>query len=271
MKDLKAAANIRDIRRKFLEAKAASEGVLQLQDMLDAMEALGADREECILALCEACKVTRDEMREMLSGDAGEPLKEVLDECKKLLDLLRENDGNEEAPEAKSKPDESDDRPDMAPDHGSDDEETKKPKKAKKPKADDPEDAQKSVAVPGNGTEMQVQTDVQSILTQNNVLLASLITEVQKLNELMTQYLAAEVAEENEPEDKPEDEAKPEAETQMADGEKPAVGTAPAADVPPPAEGGKTSDEDEATSKIVEQKLAEIKATLAKVKKTASI
>jgi hypothetical protein len=133
---------------------------------------------------------------------------------------------------------------------------TKKPKKSKKPPTEEPEDGEKSVAVPGNGSDMTVQTDVQAILTQNNVLIANLIGEVQKLNALMTQYLAAEEVEDQRDEDEsgaPED---------GGDGE--------SAEAPEeaPATGGKISDADEAASKLVEMKLAEIKAVLERVKKT---
>lgn len=251
MKDIASAGNLRDVRRKFLESKAASESVLQLQDMLDAMEALGADREASVMALCEACDITRDEMRELLSGDAGDVKTEMMDKAKRMLDELRAGDGNEEAPEAKAEGEGG--GPDLEPDQDPDDK--KKPKKAKKPKAEkEEEEDQKSVAIPGNGSEMTVQTDIQAIMTQNNVLMGSLIGEVQKLNLLMTQYLAAETVEEE----------------SEAEGEAPAKTDEETA--PPAAtttdDGGKTSAADEAASKLVEIKLAEIKAVLERVKKT---
>jgi hypothetical protein len=259
MKDLASAGNLKNVRRKFLESKAASESVLQLQDMLDAMEALGSDRETCILALCDASGLTRDEMRDLLAGDNGDIKPELLEEAGRMLDGLRENDGNDEAPEAKGKPgqyDEDEAEADPEADDGDKKPSTKKPKKSKKPPMEEPEDGEKSVAVPGNGSDMSVQTDVQAILTQNNVLIANLIGEVQKLNALMTQYLAAEEVEDQRDEDEsgaPED---------GGDGE--------SAEAPEeaPATGGKISDADEAASKLVEMKLAEIKAVLERVKKT---
>ena len=258
MKDLASAGNLKNVRRKFLESKAASESVLQLQDMLDAMEALGADRETCILALCDASGLTRDEMRDLLAGDSGDIKPELLEEASRMLDGLRDNDGNDEAPEAKAKPGKGDaeeeDEDEEADDAADQKPPMKKPKKSKKPPMEETEDDEKSVAVPGNGSDMTVQTDIQAILTQNNVLIANLIGEVQKLNTLMTQYLAAEEVEEQSEDDEAED----------ADG-----GDEESADAPEaaPAPGGKISDADDAASKLVEIKLAEIKAVLERVKK----
>jgi HK97 family phage prohead protease len=262
MKDLAAAGSLKNIRRKFLEAKAASEPVLQLQDTLDAMENLGAVREECILALCEACGLTRDELRDILAGDADGVPEAVTTEAQRMLEDLRANDGNDESPEAKAKP--SEDGPDMDPDGDDEDEKPAKPKKYKKPEdkvdAEDEEKLASSVAT--KAPEMTVQTDIQAIMTQNNVLMAALIGEVQKLNALMTQYLAAEEVE-AEAEEKPEEE-KPGEEAVEA-----SPSTAPESEVAPSDAGGKTSSEEDAATKLLELKLAEIKATLEKVKKTA--
>ena len=226
MKDLAAAGSLRDVRRKFLEAKAASEKVLQVQDMLDAMENLGADREECILGLCEACGLTREEMRDVLSGDAGEASDELVTAAQKMLDTWR---GDEQA--------------------------------------DDTAEA-KSVAVPGNGSEMTVQTDVQAILQQHTVLLASLIGEIQKVGSLLSAVIerqdVAAAAESPEPIKEPAKE--PEAAPPPAPEAKPE---------PPKQDGpcqacGKVSDSDELTHKMVAMKLAQIKATLQSVR-TANV
>jgi HK97 family phage prohead protease len=262
MKDLASAGGLKNIRRKFLEAKAAGEDVLQLQDMLDAMENLGAVREECILALCEACGLTRDELRDILAGDADGVPEAVTTEAQRMLEDLRANDGNDESPEAKAKP--TDDGPDMEPDGDVDDEDKKpaKPKKSKKPADDDQADEEKlASSVATKAPEMTVQTDIQAIMTQNNVLMATLISEVQKLNALMTQYLAAEAVE-------------AEQEDEEEGAEEPADGQGEPSDKPaetPEDAGGKTSSEEDAATKLLELKLAEIKATLEKVKKTAMV
>jgi len=214
MKDIAAAGSLRDVRRKFLEAKAASEKVLQVQDMLDAMESLGADREECILGLCEACGVTREEMRGVLSGDAGEAPDSLVAEAQKMLDTLRGDDATDDA-EAKS------------------------------------------VAVPGNGSEMTVQTDVQAILQQHTVLLASLIGEIQKVGALLSAVV-----------DRQDVAAATEAAEPAEAAPAPAATPAPE---PPKQDGacqscGKISDSEELTHKMVAAKLAQIKATLQSVR-----
>jgi len=183
------------------------------------MENLGADREECILGLCEACGLTREEMRDVLSGDGGEASDELVTAAQKMLDTLRGDEQTEDTAEAKS------------------------------------------VAVPGNGSEMTVQTDVQAILQQHTVLLANLIGEIQKVGSLLSAVIerqdVAAAAEAAEPA-----EAAPEA--------TPPPAPAPAPE-PPKQDGpcqscGKVSDSDELTHKMVAMKLAQIKATLQSVR-----